>query len=147
MKFCQNCGAQLQEGATFCANCGSAVAQEQAQQNYAAPSTPVSTAGDVTTEKGLAILSYIIPIIPYLMKPKTEFGKFHALQGLNVWILGIIYSLAINIADNFLPGFIGAILSLGSIFFTVMYIMGIVQACQGKMEELPVIGQFKIVKN
>ena len=41
MKFCQNCGAELKEGATFCSNCGSPVsnsqpsnANVQSNQNY-----------------------------------------------------------------------------------------------------------------
>ena len=38
---------------------------------------------DNESKKSMAILSYIIPLIPYFVEKKDKFVRFHAVQGMN----------------------------------------------------------------
>ena len=39
MKYCQNCGTQLEDDAKFCHNCGSPIDEAQPEAHSAAPET------------------------------------------------------------------------------------------------------------
>lgn len=163
MKFCTNCGGQIPEGTAFCPTCGAAVAQDanqqaQAQtqqpgQQYAGPQPNVGGANDVTTDKGAAILSYLgfLSLIAlYVMKPQTQFGQFHAKQGVNLFIIDMIVSVGGSIIRGILNSigvpFVGSLIGLISTAIWVLSIVGLIWAAQGKMEKLPVVGDIKIVK-
>ena len=96
-----------------------------------------------TDKKWIGIIAYFIFFIPLLVDSESEFGRFHANQGLLVLLLGI----AVGILGSIIP-FIGwfLILPIGSIFCLVLAIMGIMNAANEKMKELPVIGTIKIIK-
>ena len=116
MAFCNQCGAQLQDGAAFCPACG---AQQGATSQQAAPqqgqagqagsgfdfkamieNTPDFTSqmdpADIEANKPMAILSYIwfLFIVPLVAAPQSKFARFHANQGLSGWtrIYGHRYS-------------------------------------------------------
>lgn len=151
MKFCDKCGSELPEGTSFCPGCGQAINganQEQTQQQV--NSAPVNAQ---TSEKGIAVLAYfgfLSLIALYVMKPKTEFGIFHAKQGVNLFIINIIVGFATGLIQGVLNqmdlAFIGSTLGLVGMAIYILNIMGLVYAVQGKMQELPIIGQIKIIK-
>jgi uncharacterized membrane protein len=93
--------------------------------------------------KWIAVLSYFIFFLPLIMDKDSEFGKYHANQGLNLLIL----TIAVSILGSIIP-FIGLflILPVGGIFCFVLAIMGILNAYKGLMKELPLIGKFRIIK-
>ncbi len=93
--------------------------------------------------KWLGVVAYLIFFIPLLVDKENEYLKFHANQGLVLLLLGI----AVSIVGSIIP-FIGwfVILPLGAIFCLVLGIIGIVNAFNMKMKELPVIGGIKIIK-
>ena len=96
-----------------------------------------------SNDKLFGILSYIgILWLVGLLAGKTEFAKFHANQGLVLFIAGIIIGAAsaIPIVGWFI------IAPVGSIATLVFAIMGIVNAAQGQMKPLPLIGKFQIIK-
>ena len=96
-----------------------------------------------SNDKLFGILSYIgILWLVGLLAGKTEFAKFHANQGLVLFIAGIIIGAAsaIPIVGWFV------IAPVGSIATLVFAIMGIVNAAQGQMKPLPLIGKFQIIK-
>ncbi len=98
MAFCNNCGAQVEEGVKFCSGCGATMGEAPA----AAPEekegfvdklkgindTPDSTADfdakDVADNKGLTVLSYLGPLVfvPMFARKNSKFARFHANQGL-----------------------------------------------------------------
>jgi uncharacterized membrane protein len=90
-----------------------------------------------------AFLAYLlIGIIWYFADEKmkkNEFVKFHVKQGLVLLITSII----INIIGSIVP-VVGwfVILPLGALFILVLWIIGIINALNGKMNPLPVIGGF-----
>ena len=98
---------------------------------------------DNSNDKLFGILSYLgILWLVGLLAGKTEFTKFHANQGLVLFIAGVIIGAASAIP--FVGWFV--IAPLGSIATLVFAIMGIVNAAKGEMKPLPVIGKFQIIK-
>lgn len=105
-----------------------------------------------SNDKVFGILSYIgILWIVGLAAGKTPFAKFHANQGLVLFLAEIVIGIAGGIL-SVIPfigfiGFIGAIVSgLGSLASLVLMILGIVNVAQGEMKPLPVIGGITIIK-
>ncbi len=119
------------------------IQQEQPQTEQQAPQEPVMQAdpADVEKNKTMAILSYFIFFLPLVTEAKdSPFARFHANQSLvlllanaGVWIIGIILT-----AITF--GIFGFILPFVFLALFVFWIMGIMNAANGKMKELPLIG-------
>lgn len=107
---------------------------------------------DQESGKAMGILSYIIPLIPFLVEKDNKFVKYHATQGMNLLILAVIYSVAYSILCAillFIPilGWILiSLLGLLSFGFLALCIMGIVDVCNGKARELPVVNKIKFIK-
>lgn len=87
----------------------------------------------------IAILSYlgILVLIPLLVEKKDEFVKFHARQGLVLFIgeIATMFVSWIPIIGWFLGFLVG-------ILWLVLSIIGIINVLNGKKTLLPVIGQF-----
>ena len=99
----------------------------QASQNdYAG-----NTAGE--GNKALAALSYLSVLfaLPYIFTPQDEYAKFHAKQGLKLFIFGILAD-----AVGALTGF-GWILNLARLY---LIYKGMSNALNGRTEPLPWIG-------
>lgn len=85
----------------------------------------------------MAVIAYILFFIPLLTDAKNDpFVKFHVKQGAVLFIAWIISAIVTNI-----PG-IGWILIPLNVFLFVLLIMGILNAVNGKQEQLPVIGKY-----
>lgn len=130
--------------------------------------TNAMDAKEVSEGKGLAILSYfgLLSLIPYFVEKKNKFVRFHAVQGLNLFIVEVIYGIISTILTSTIkvsascgawgdfigmtckvtPWWIRLPLSLISLGFFALAIVGIVYACQGKAKELPVVNKVKIIK-
>ena len=95
--------------------------------------------------KAVSAIGYlgILFLVPMLTNPKSEYAMFHANQGL---LLGIT-AFAVNMIGSVIP-FIGwfLILPFGNIFVFVLFIMGIINAMNGSMKRLPLIGGFYLLK-
>lgn len=175
MAFCNQCGAQIQDGATFCPACGAqqGVAPQQAPQAapqvapQAAPqpqyqaepqqqsgnsftdmitNTPDFTAemdpADIAANKSTALLSYIwiLFLIPLFTAPQSKFAKFHANQGLVLFICWIIASILVALPIIRYLSFLLYLCGLGYM------VIGIMNANNGKAKELPFIGKIRILK-
>lgn len=105
---------------------------------------------DVNTNKGLAIVMAIIPILfflPLVMSDKKDsmFLKHQANQSLIYTILNIGSCIIVGIMS--LIPFIGAIIvALFPIALFVLYIINIVNAAQANGKSLPLIGTIEIIK-
>jgi uncharacterized membrane protein len=126
--------------------------QEQEQQTASnVQSVEVETTTDlkdVEKNKTMAIVGYIFPIlffIPLLSdeSKNSPFAKFHANQQLVLLIISVVvFTIGgiIPIIGWFL------IIPIGSIVGLVLAIMGIINAVDGKMKKLPMIGSIDIIK-
>lgn len=102
----------------------------------------------------MAILAYlsILVLIPLFAAKESKFARFHTNQGLILAIAEIIFSIAYSIISSILYaiswrlGFIATIISICSIVFLILAIIGIVNAADGKAKELPIIGKYKIIQ-
>lgn len=100
----------------------------------------------------MAILAYIIPLIPYFVEKNNKFVVFHAKQGMNLLILSILGSVALGVLNVVLALTILLIFVIPVInvafgaAVTILCIIGIVNVCNGKAKELPIVNKFKIIK-
>ena len=169
MAFCGNCGTKIEDNAKFCPGCGQAVEapateqikteateqpkaeQAQGQQNdlsakVANLNNPKDTTeqfdkDDIEKNKAMGLLAYILFFIPLLAAKDSPFARYHANQGLVLFLCGLISSVLWIIP--ILGWIIAPILS---IVITVLAVIGIINALNGKAKELPIIGKFKILK-
>lgn len=97
---------------------------------------------DVKVVSAVAYLG-ILFFVPMVTNPKSKYAMFHSNQGL----LLLITAIAVNIVGAVIP-FLGwfIIWPLGSIFILVLFIMGLVNALNGKKKRLPLIGGFDLIK-
>lgn len=108
--------------------------------------TPDSTdqydPADIENNKILALFSYIgiLFIVPLLAAKDSKYARFHANQGLILFICMLICSF---FAKQHIIGWAFCILSA---LCVVLAILGIINAVTGKAKELPGIGKFRIIK-
>ncbi len=162
-RFCHNCGTQIEapaappapsfdDGPVQAAPMPEVEVQEAPQQpaeDFSSKvaqinNTPDSTGdfdpNDVKSNKVFAVLAYfgILVLIPILAAKDSPYARYHANQGLTLFILDIIVIILGRIV-----GFLGTI---GGLIVFILFIIGIVNAAQGRAKELPVIGKFRLLK-
>lgn len=110
---------------------------------------------DTQDAKVWSILAYfgILFFLPLVCAPKSGFGKFHANQGLILFltslILGVV-NVVLQIVLGWIPlvgkiicGLVSLIISVAALAWMIY---GIVQAAQGKAKTLPLIGKFTLIR-
>ncbi len=156
MAFCTKCGAEIEDGAKFCALCGEATGAKTTADSVAetvkdkfnefnntADTTNEYDPADIENNKVMAVLAYfgILVLIPIFAAKESKFARFHANQGLVLWLAGIILGVI-----GVIP-IIGTIISIvGSIATFVLFILGIINSATGKAKELPIIGKISLIK-
>lgn len=129
--------------------------------NNVQDSTNDFTKEEIEDGKGMGILSYIIPIIPFFAEKKNKFVVYHAKQGMNLLILAIAYSIIYSVLTSVIkvrgsgywgvyytvtPWWVTFPLSIIGLCISILCIMGIVNVCKGKAKELPIVNKIKIFK-
>lgn len=123
--------------------------QEPMQQTS---ETSASQGADGVSEHKLyAILGYILPFLFFLpllqeSSKNNAFARFHA----NQQLILLIGWAGLYVVSNMLVMILYMIgvflLPLLNLAFLVLAIIGIINAAQGQMKELPVIGKFRLLK-
>jgi uncharacterized membrane protein len=111
-------------------------------------------AEDAEKNKIFGILAYlgILCLVPILAAKDSPFAKYHANQGLVLFLLEIVIWIAlfvVNIVLAMLPGglgFLSAIFGLLYLAPLVLLVIGVINAAAGKCVPLPVIGGVKLLK-
>ena len=107
---------------------------------------------DVQDNKVMAVLAYlgILVLVPILAAKDSPFARFHANQGLILCIAWFACWIAITFLKAIFPfsfwalfSLLGGLVGLGTL---VLVVLGIINAVNGEMKELPVIGKFTILK-
>ncbi|MCL2632997.1 MAG: hypothetical protein FWD34_00600 [Oscillospiraceae bacterium] len=129
MGTCTKCGAQIAEGQTLCAACASAAPVNESDITH------LFDAAEIEANKTNAILCYLLWYIGTIIvmcgsSKESKLAKFYANYGL---ILGLAYVIL------FWTGVV-------PIVVTVFMILGIVDAVNGRVKKLPLIGNLKIIK-
>ncbi|MBQ2775183.1 MAG: zinc ribbon domain-containing protein [Clostridia bacterium] len=156
MLTCKQCGTQVEDGVQNCTNCGAPIEApvEQANDsaaadlsaklnelNNTADTTAEYDAQDIEKNKVMALLAYIIFLIPLFAAKDSKFARFHTNQGLVLFLAGIIASVVAVI-----PVIGWIVSSIAALAITVLAVIGILNALNGRAKELPVVGKFKILK-
>lgn len=103
----------------------------------------------------MAVLAYfgILVLIPILAAKESKFARFHANQGLILLITGVAFSIFVPVVIKIvafisyvLAGIVGIALVLAWLLLFVLAIIGIINAVKGEFKQLPLIGQFQILK-
>ena len=109
------------------------------------------SAKEVEDNKLWAILAYfgILFLIPLFAAKDSKYAKFHTNQGIlacivvaSLGIVSLIFSFIPFIKTLIAPFFLSATTIVGAVFF----IYGLMNACQDRAKELPVIGGIRILK-
>ena len=97
--------------------------------------------------KLLAAISYIgiLFLVPLLAAKDDAFARYHANQGLVLFIANIAAAIA-GFILGFIPVIGGIISFIISIALFVLMILGIINALKGEMKPLPLIGGIEIIK-
>lgn len=97
---------------------------------------------DVNKNKVMAVLAYIgiLVLIPLFCAKDSKFARFHTNQGLVLFVAGLVCGVLAKIK------IIGFVFRILGIVVIAMAIIGIIYAIQGKAKELPVVGNWKILK-
>lgn len=158
MKFCESCGATLEDNARFCSVCGAKTAVAGADNKSKAQTkiedafnqftnTTNTTADyspeDIEKNKLISVVAYlgVLVMIPLFVARESRFARFHTNQGLVLFLFGLISYVA-----GLIP-YIGWIVGAAvSIFKLLLLIVGVLNAIKGEAKELPIIGKIKILK-
>ncbi len=110
------------------------------------------TAEDAEKNKVMGIIAYlgILCIVPLIAAKDSPFAKYHANQGLVLFLGEVALAIVVNILAFIFAMiglyFMGFVLSLVWLAPLVLVILGIINAAQGKCVPLPVIGGIKLIK-
>lgn len=109
---------------------------------------------DADKNKIFGILAYlgILCLIPILAAKESPFAKYHANQGLVLFLLEIIIWITlfvVNIILAMMPGFLGFLSVVFGLLYLVplvLLILGVINAAAGKCVPLPLIGGIKLLR-
>ncbi len=144
MAFCRNCGAQLDENVKFCANCGSVVDNAAGASARNTDHTAEFDALDISETRFLSLFCYLgifFMILAAVVKPHSQFVRFHINQGLALTLLMIASGVVMIVP---ILGWIAGV--IGYIFSIICVIIGIINSCKGNAKELPIIGRICIFR-
>lgn len=143
MAYCRNCGSPVGGQDRFCPKCG-------APLPMAAGSGADEGAGE---GKVMGVLAYlgILVLIPLIGGGHNRFVRFHASQGLTLFVLEAILGVAYRALTWILPfGILWRsvrwLYRLANLLCLVLSITGIANALTGKMKQLPVIGSIQLMR-
>lgn len=157
MKYCPKCGAQMEDNALFCPNCGNN-AQPNGSPNqapvYAAPEpdpfdhTEEFDAKDISENKVLCMLVYLmgaIGIIYALLTGKdSKYVAFHVRQALKFEVVTIL--LGIVMALLFWTIIVPIVGGVCLAIVLVLKVICFFQICSGKAKEPAIIRSLGFLK-
>ncbi len=119
--------------------------EQQTQKPPEAPSpapapapAPAAPKSDAEANKWYGVIAYlsILCLIPLFAAKKSPFAQFHARQGLVLFLAGIV----LNVVSYFVPGYgVGFIVWWVELALGIIALIGLINAWQGKMWEIPVV--------
>ncbi|MBR6331903.1 MAG: zinc-ribbon domain-containing protein [Dehalococcoidales bacterium] len=160
MAFCKNCGNKVSDNASFCGNCGKPIdkkAEEpkESNQNTSSNDTQANkpAASNSKDPITMAVMAYLGPLVlvPIFGAKGDSFIRFHANQGLIVFIIEILWWIILEVYGKLPYMFILSVLYDliyygGICVFLLMAILGVISIVKGEEKELPVIGSIRILK-
>ena len=111
---------------------------------------------DIKRNKWLSVISYIgfLFIIPLFLKKESKYARFHANQGLALFIVEVIMALVYYFL-SMIAGLFGLAMMMVGVNFVMsvilivlisLMLMGVINASGGLAKSLPFIGGIEILK-
>ncbi len=99
---------------------------------------------DIDRSRAVSMLAYlgILFFLPLVVYPDSKYGRYHANQGLVLflfWTVGSLICRHIPLLGGFFGWIYGALM-------VIMLIIGMVNAYNGRAIPLPVIGRIRIIR-
>ena len=149
MKFCPNCGTQLEGGAVSCPSCG-AVFAKPAPITYVDPTdhTREFDVGDISENKVYAMLPYVLGIVGVIIaliaRNGSEYSAFHVRQYLKLAICeALVGIIAAVLAITVIVPIAAAICV---IILLVVRIICFFQVCKGEAKEPAIVKNLGFLK-
>lgn len=94
---------------------------------------------DIEQNRIIAALGYIgiLCLIPLILKPKSQFAKFHGKQGL-ILVIGWV----INFLIGTVPVLGWLLAFIGTIALIILSLLGIMKALAGEYWEMPYLSEY-----
>jgi len=166
--FCPNCGGAISAAATQ-----PSYGQQQPyapppqqqytppQQQYGPPQQPYGPpqqpygppqANDAEANKLMAIVAYFLFFVPLITgdHKKSAFVRFHTNQGTVLFLTTVAVNVGTTVIRAILTAAriygLGTIVSLLGWVPLILLVLGVINAANSKMEPLPIVGGFTIIK-
>lgn len=103
---------------------------------------------DIEDGKDMAVLCYIMPLIPYFLNKRNKFVKYHSIIGMNLFIITIFYYIFFKMILSIKIDIILFQILLPSIWLIILLLccIGISNVCSGKAKKLPFVDKVKIFR-
>lgn len=150
MKFCPNCGNQLEDNAAFCPYCGANTATGEAQNPGYVPSAPVVSpydhtaafdAEDIRSNKIFAMIVYLLDMvgvaIALLAVKDSAFVLFHVKQSLKFTVCEVL--LALLSAALVWTVIVPIVAAIAVLILMIVKLIAFFSVCQGKAQEPAII--------
>ena len=151
MKTCNNCGAQVEDVAKFCPECGfkfGAIAEPKAVSTDIYDHTSEFSPEDIANNKLYAILMYCVSlmgiIIGLLAAGDSPYVRFHVKQSLKLFICEVLLGLITGAL--FWTVIVGIAGGIAIVVLAVVDIICLVNACKGLAKEPPIVCKIGFLK-
>ena len=116
---------------------------------------------EIESGKALSIISYLIPLVPFILSKKNNYVKFHTLNGMNIlftylifliikrtlsYIFGTPCDLVSGLKCIILPISLRIFFAFINMLFGFIVLYGILNVCNNKAKEIPIISKIKLFK-
>ena len=116
---------------------------------------------EIESGKALSIVSYLIPLVPFILSKKNNYVKFHTLNGMNIlftylifliikrtlsYIFGTPCDLVSGLKCIILPISLRIFFAFINMFFSFIILYGVLNVCNNKAKEIPIISKIKLFK-
>lgn len=152
MKFCPQCGTQLDDAAVMCPNCGANFAMPQPNMAYQATPeydhTAEFDAKDISDNKVVAMVVYLLGtigiIIAAILAGDSKYAGFHVRQQLKIVVLSVLLTICAAVLCWTIIVPIAA--GVCCVILFVVRIICFFNVCSGKAVEPAIVRSFGFLK-
>ena len=116
---------------------------------------------EIESGKALSIVSYLIPIVPFILSKKNNYVRFHTLNGMKIlftylifliikrtlsYIFGTPCDLVSGLKCIILPISLRIFFAFINMIFSFIVLYGLLNVCNNKAKEIPIISKIKLFK-
>lgn len=153
MKYCPNCGKQVEDTVSFCTDCGTPI---NGPVPAPAPAPKVDPydhsadyqAEDIADSKLYCMLVYLAGlvgvIVALLAKPDSAYTRFHIRESVKATVVEALLLLATGLLSVTV-----VVPFVGGVAFVVMLVLRFicfVRVCKGRAREFPILCKFGFLK-